>query len=167
MRRLAAKLLAVAGLCAQLASCGLTPFGRDDLDSGTTGSITPAAVPPPLPASTATAAAGAQAMPPPVAAPVVDALADSDWQAIRAAAASGMTSAATGATLDWSNLDTGNSGTLAPLAEMKRSGALSCRAFALTVSDVRGIRRYHGDACRSASDAWQLFNMTADDKTLL
>ncbi len=156
MRRMTALLFAV--LCVAvgaLSSCGLTPFGSDGVDRVTTGSITPAATPVPAPA--------ASAMPP----AIVDALADSDWQAIRAKAASDLPAAANGAELDWSNLDTGNSGTLAPLSNARPNGALSCRAFALTVSDVRGIRRYHGDACQSASDTWQLFNVTPDDKKLL
>ena len=141
--------------CGALSGCALMPFGNDGVDHVTTGSISPAATPAPLPA--------APTMPP----AIVDALADSDWQAIRAKAASDLPAAANGAELDWSNLDTGNSGTLAPLSDPRPNGALSCRAFALTVSDVRGIRRYHGDACQSASDAWQLFNMTPDDKKLL
>ncbi len=156
MRRTPLALVALLLLAGgALNGCGLTPFGNDGVDRVTTGSITPVATPSPVPAS--------PAMPP----AIVDALADSDWQVIRARAASDLATAANGAVIDWSNLDTGNSGTIAPLADPKKSGALSCRAFALTVSDVRGIRRYHGDACRSASDEWQLFNMTADDKTLL
>ncbi len=170
-------LLAALLGAAALAGCGLTPFGSDGVDSVTTGSITPAAVPappaiaaPPVAAPPPPSAAApplALVAPPPAKPAIVDALADSDWQAIRAVAASRFRTAPTGTPLDWSNPDTGNSGTVAALGDPKQSGALSCRAFVLTVSDVRGVRRYQGDACRSGEDAWQLFNMTADDKTLL
>ncbi len=178
--RLLHGLLAACLGASLLAGCGLTPFGSDGVDSVTTGSITPAAVPSPtpsaMPAPTQSAMpaplppAGpplALVAPPPAKPAVVDALADSDWQAIRAVAAGRFRTAPNGAPLDWSNPETGNSGTVAALADPKKSGALSCRAFVLTVSDVRGVRRYQGDACRSGDDSWQLFNMTADDKTLL
>lgn len=147
----------IAGLVllAGLTGCGLTPFGNDGIDSTTTGSITPAATPAP--------AAPVKPLP-----TVVDSVDPSDWEAIRDLAARRLDGAPNGVALDWSNPDTGNSGTIAALAGAKsRDSGLACRPIALTVSDVRGVRRYHGNACRVTADFWQLSDMTADDKTLL
>ncbi|SHE73606.1 outer membrane surface antigen [Kaistia soli DSM 19436] len=151
MRRIAALILFAGGL----AGCGLTPFSHDGVDTVTTGSITPAATPQPV-----------QAEPP--APTVVGSLAQSDWESIRTLAANRLADAPNGDALDWTNPDTGNEGTIAALADTRsRTGGLSCRPIALTVSDVRGVRRYHGHACRSVDGSWQLFDMSADDKALL
>ncbi|HWJ75295.1 MAG TPA: RT0821/Lpp0805 family surface protein [Kaistia sp.] len=151
MRRRAAVLVIACGL----AGCGLSPLSHDGIDSTTTGSITPAATPEPQSAQ-------------PPAPTVVGSLAQSDWETIRTLAADRLADAPNGDPLDWTNPDTGNEGTLAALADARtRTGGLSCRPIALTVSDVRGVRRYHGHACRSVDGSWQLFDMSADDKALL
>ncbi|MBZ9934784.1 hypothetical protein LB518_00635 [Mesorhizobium sp. BR1-1-16] len=151
MRRGAAILVIACGL----AGCGLSPFGHGGVDSMTTGSITPAATPEPQPVQ-------------PPAPTVVGSLAQSDWETIRTLAADRLAEAPNGDPLDWTNPDTGNEGTIAALADARiRTGGLSCRPIALTVSDVRGVRRYHGHACRSIDGSWQLFDMSADDQALL
>jgi surface antigen len=146
------KPLAGACLCLALAGCGLTPFGSDALDTTTTGSIAPSP--------------GGSPAPQPMPSPVVASLDPSDWEAIRTVSAERLATAGAGSEIDWSNPDTGNSGTIAPLAAMRPQDGLSCRPFVLTVSDVRGVRRYQASACRGV-DGWQLHDVTADDKALL
>lgn len=141
-------------LCTLVAGCGLLPVGGDgDLDPSTTGSIT---VPKP-----ATPAA-------PPKRSIVDSLDPGDWEAIRNLASTGMATSAEGSKLDWTNADTGSNGTLTPTAaSMAKADGRSCRPFALTVSDIRGIRGYRGNACRAPDGAWQLFDVTPDDRALL
>ncbi|MCX5481174.1 RT0821/Lpp0805 family surface protein [Kaistia geumhonensis] len=151
------KRLGCAFLCLALSGCGLTPFGSDALDTTTTGSIAP------VPATTtATSPVPPSAAP----SPVVASLDPSDWEAIRAVSAERLATAGAGSEIDWTNPDTGNSGTIAPLAAMRPQDGLSCRPFVLTVSDVRGVRRYQASACRGEG-GWQLHDVTADDKALL
>ncbi|WEK52347.1 MAG: RT0821/Lpp0805 family surface protein [Candidatus Kaistia colombiensis] len=136
-------------LCAGLAGCGLTPGGPEtEIDTTTTGSITPT-----VPTATRT---------------VVEAVAPSDWEHIRLTASTFIPGSANGEIIDWTNPDTGSNGTLSPVrtAQMESDGR-KCRAFALTVSDVRGIRRYKGDACRATDGMWQLFEVVPEDSALL
>lgn len=143
-------------LCAGLAGCGLTPGGPEtDIDTTTTGSIAPAAT------TTAPPATPPQRS-------VVEAVAPSDWEHIRLTASTFITGAANGEMIDWTNPDTGSNGTLSPVrtAHTEPDGR-QCRPFALTVSDVRGIRRYKGDACRAPDGMWQLFEVVPEDSALL
>jgi surface antigen len=131
-----------------LAGCGLSPVGgQAELDVGTTGSIRP--ITPAKPS-------------------IVDALAPSDWERIRLFASTSMVGTANGDVLDWTNPETGTNGTLTPTAGMRSEpDGRSCRGFALTVSDIRGIRRYRGDACRATDGMWQLFEVVPEDSALL
>lgn len=140
-------LLLIAG-CG-LSGCGLTPGGPEaDLDTMTTGSIAPA---PAAPART-----------------VVEAVAPSDWERIRLTASTFIPSATNGEIIDWTNPETGSNGTLSPLVKARNEpDGRNCRPFALTVSDVRGIRGYRGDACRATDGMWQLFEVVPEDSALL
>jgi surface antigen len=132
---------------ASLAGCSSSPGGPErGLDPMTTASI-------PKPAVQKT---------------VIDAVAPSDWERIRLVASTSMTTAPTNDVLDWTNPDTGSNGTLTPVAAARADpDGKNCRAFGLTVSDVRGIRRYRGDACRAPDGMWQLSSMVPEDSALL
>ncbi|WP_169516651.1 RT0821/Lpp0805 family surface protein [Kaistia adipata] len=144
-------ILMIAG-CG-LAGCGLAPGGPEaDLDPMTTASIAP--VRPATPAAKARS--------------VVEAVAPSDWEHIRLTASTFMPGSAKGEVIDWTNPDTGSNGTISPLASARNEpDGRNCRAFSLTVSDVRGIRRYRGDACRAPDGMWQLFEVVPEDSALL
>jgi surface antigen len=144
-------LIAACGL----AGCGLAPGGPEaELDLTTTGSITPArtaAPPAPAPARS-----------------VVEAVAPSDWEHIRLTASTFMPGSAKGEMIDWTNPDTGSNGTISPSAAARNEAdGRNCRPFSLTVSDLRGIRRYRGDACRAPDGMWQLFEVVPEDSALL
>jgi surface antigen len=99
---------------------------------------------------------------------VVEAVAPSDWERIRLTASTAMPGSANGEVIDWTNPDTGSNGTLSPLvAARNEPDGRNCRPFALTVSDVRGIRGYRGDACRAPDGMWQLFEVVPEDSALL
>ncbi|MCX5497432.1 RT0821/Lpp0805 family surface protein [Kaistia dalseonensis] len=145
---------AVIFCTAMLAGCGLTPSGAD-LDMTTTGSIAPAAAP-------------EKPSMPPTQPNVVEAVAPSDWERIRLVASTSLVGLPNGGVIDWTNPDTGSNGTISPLlAARNEPDGRNCRAFALTVSDIRGIRRYRGDACRATDGMWQLFDVTPEDSALL
>lgn len=91
-------------------------------------------------------------------------VAQSDWEALRRALTSGFLTAH--ADIDWSNAATGSNGTITPLGTAATRGKVACRAFATTVSDVRGVRRYRGEACRFGDGTWQIGDLTADDAIL-
>lgn len=98
-----------------------------------------------------------------VRAAVTDGVDPSDWETVR------RTIAEIGAdALDraWRNPKTGSSGTVTALAPEPRAGGV-CRDFATTVSDLRGIRRYRGEACRTGDAAWRLTGIIPDDSALL
>ena len=42
-----------------------------------------------------------------------------------------------------------------------------CRAFATTVNDLRGIRRYRGEACQTGDAGWRLTGIVPEDSVLL
>jgi surface antigen len=135
----AAAVGSVALLLGGCASVGL-PLGETDLarvSGETTGSI-------------------------PAKASVVDQVDPSDWEAVRRAVAAISPSVAQ-SQVEWANPDTGSTGTIAtsdPASE--RAGTL-CRPFATTVSDVRGVSRYRGEACQRSDGRWQLYGMIPDD----
>ena len=98
-----------------------------------------------------------------VASAIADGVDPSDWEAVR------RTIAEIGAeALDrvWANPRTGSSGTVTAMA-MEPRGEGICRAFATTVSDVRGVRSYRGEACRAGSAEWRITGITPDDRALL
>ena len=86
----------------------------------------------------------------------------SDWEAIRHAVAA--TAAESGVDrLPWRNPQTGSAGTIASLSAARAQGKLTCRSFATTINDQRGVRRYRGEACRHGDGGWQLYGMVAED----
>jgi surface antigen len=87
------------------------------------------------------------------------------WEAVRRTVAS-IPADAGASQVEWSNPDTGSTGTIATLnAPIDRAGVL-CRAFATTVNDARGVRLYRGQTCLRADGRWQLHGMIADDAQL-
>ena len=96
---------------------------------------------------------------------VVDRVDPSDWEAVRRRIAG--ISADEIARYDWSNPDTRSTGTITVLAVATAGSSATCRPFATTLSDTRGIRRYRGEACRRTDGRWQLFGIRADDAKLL
>ena len=87
----------------------------------------------------------------------------SDWEAVR------RTVAEIGAeALDrpWQNPRTGSSGTVSATAMEPKAGGV-CRAFTPTVNDIRGIRAYRGEACRSGAADWQIGAIVPEDSKLL
>jgi hypothetical protein len=98
-----------------------------------------------------------------VQAAVTDGVDPSDWETVRRTIAD-----IGGEALDraWRNPKTGSSGTLTAMAPEPRAGGV-CRAFATTVNDVRGIRNYRGEACRTQGAGWRLTGIIPEDSTLL
>lgn len=135
---------------ALLSGCGLSPLAeRAEVDPVTTGAI-------------------ARPAPTPVKKTVVDALDPSDWERIRLTASTTMLSSAEGDVFDWTNAETGSNGTIAASGAARQDPAAGlCRPFSLTVSDLRGIRRYRGEACRSADGMWRLIGVLPEDSALL
>lgn len=88
----------------------------------------------------------------------------SDWEAVRRVVSSAPADAASEG-LDWSNPATGSTGAVSVLALAKDDGG-RCRAFATTINDSRGIRRYRGEACRRGDGLWHLRAVTPDDAML-
>ena len=94
---------------------------------------------------------------------VTDGVDPSDWETVRQTIATIGSDAFDRA---WQNPKTGSSGTITALAAEPRAGSL-CRAFATTVNDLRGIRRYRGEACQSANAGWRLTGIVPEDSLLL
>jgi surface antigen len=134
---------AVALLAAMLGGCaGLgMPFETASRDTITTGSI-----------QKVSAKAGGPT-------------AQSDWEAVRSTIAKAMESKTQDVT--WRNPSTGSSGALSILDTPTATNDANCRNFATTMNDMRGIRRYRGEACKMANGRWQLFGVLADDSKLL
>ena len=89
----------------------------------------------------------------------------SDWEAIRRIIARLPTENSSIA--GWSNPVTGSSGEIVVLPVEASKLATKCRAFATTITDIRGIRRYRGQACQPPAGTWQLSDMAPDDTQLL
>lgn len=89
----------------------------------------------------------------------------SDWEAVRSTVAKA-TEAKT-ENVAWRNPSTGSSGTLSILATPTATNDANCRNFETTMNDMRGIRRYRGEACKMGNGRWQLFGVLADDSKLL
>ena len=111
--------------------------------------------------SVRTASAGGQS------ANAVSAVDPSDWEAVRRAVAEAIAARNTDATIEWTNPDTGSSGTISPLLATTASSSSGCRAFATTMSDARGVRHYRGDACRETDGRVRLLRVVADDPALI
>ena len=88
----------------------------------------------------------------------------SDWETVRRTVA--LIPASEARTLDWSNPDTRSTGSITVAAADDAKASAACRAFATTVSDSHGIRRYRGQACRETSGRWQLKGVAGDDAVL-
>jgi surface antigen len=89
-----------------------------------------------------------------------------DWMTVRQTLARIPVKAEAGTSLDWRNPLTNSDGTLSLLTAAAVHDGTLCRGFATTINDLRGIRRYRGDACRG-KDGWQLSGIVSDDGTLL
>jgi 17 kDa outer membrane surface antigen len=85
-----------------------------------------------------------------------------DWETIRRTAEGAPVAASR---LDWVNPTTGSSGHLAIAVGVPKDTTV-CRAFATTINDMRGIRRYRGDACAAPDGRTRLTSVVADDTTL-
>jgi surface antigen len=109
------------------------------------------------------AATGNAAKPVLASAVVTDQVEPSDWETVRRTAEGAPDDASH---LDWVNPETGSSGRLAVAAAVTDADGVVCRSFATTVNDVRGIRRYRGEACVRTDGRSQLRGVTADDATL-
>jgi surface antigen len=95
---------------------------------------------------------------------VTDRVDPSDWRMVKNALAQMPEPGVPGAEMAWQNPQTGSDGTITALASLAKGGGPACRAFATTVNDTRGIRRYRGQACKIDGD-WQLTEVTVDDGT--
>jgi surface antigen len=93
------------------------------------------------------------------------ATAPSDWEAVRTTVAKAMETKTENVT--WRNPSTGSNGELAILGTPTATNDANCRNFVTTMNDMRGIRRYRGEACKMANNRWQLFGVLADDSKLL
>jgi surface antigen len=101
-----------------------------------------------------------------VSATISDRVDPTDWLTVRQTIGRIPANAVAGTTIDWRNTLTNSDGTVSVLtAAATRKGTI-CRSFAATINDLRGIRRYRGEACRGA-DGWQLSGVAPDDGTLL
>jgi hypothetical protein len=85
-----------------------------------------------------------------------------DWETIRRTAEGAPVAASR---LDWVNPTTGSSGHLAIAVGVAKDTTI-CRAFATTINDMRGIRRYRGEACAALDGRTRLTGVVADDTTL-
>ena len=95
---------------------------------------------------------------------VTDRVDPSDWRMVKDALAQMPEPGVPGAEMAWQNPQTGSDGTITALTALAKGGGPTCRAFATTVNDTRGIRRYRGQACKIDGD-WQLTQVTVDDGT--
>ena len=145
--RIAAFLLIAASLggCARLGM----PIGVPDTDRTITGSIQKAK-PAPTPARAVVAAAD------------VD---PSDWEALRRALAVSLDKG-DAANVEWTNPDTGSSGIASAILPAVKGGIAPCRPFDTTMSDIRGVRRYSGEACKMTNGRWSIRGIKPADATL-
>lgn len=88
----------------------------------------------------------------------------SDWRMVKSALAR-IPADKPDTELAWQNPQTGSDGTITALAAMAKGGGPFCRAFATTVNDLRGIRRYRGQACQTNDGNWQLTQVSVDEGT--
>ena len=93
-------------------------------------------------------------------------VAASDWEAVRRVLGRVPADAKPDSQFAWHNNETGSDGTVSASATVVKSGS-TCRNFATTVNDVRGIRNYRGQICKPAGGEWKLYGVAADDGTLL
>jgi hypothetical protein len=101
----------------------------------------------------------------PVNAVATDMVDPSDWEVVRRAV-NDVPADAVADRIEWDNPATGSTGNVVILGlPIDRNGTL-CRPLATTVSDIRGIRRYSGDACL-INGSWRLRGIKADDAQLL
>ena len=89
----------------------------------------------------------------------------SDWETVRRTIA-GVPVTDSGR-FGWNNPGTRSSGNVTVLALGTNGNSASCRPFATTINDMRGVRGYRGRACWRADGQWYLEGVSADDTTLL
>jgi surface antigen len=137
------RAVAIGLTVVSLAGCSRLgmPFGGSDPDPQPTGAIR-------------------------IAAKVTDNVDPSDWEAIRRAVATAPIDGSDAQGIDWNNPDTGSSGVITAYPAVAEKGGALCRTLATTVNDVRGVRRYRGEACQRTDGRWQLFKIAADDSKL-
>lgn len=147
----AARIAAFLLLAAALGGCARAglPIGVPDTDRTITGSIRPAK---PAPAAPAVAVVSSYADP-------------SDWEALRRALAVSLDKGDAG-NVEWTNPDTGSSGVASATQPAVKGGVAPCRPFDTTMSDVRGVRRYSGEACKMTNGRWSLRGIRPADSTL-
>ncbi len=126
------------------------PIGVPDTDRTITGSISPAK---PAPAATPAVAVSNAYVDP------------SDWEALRRALATSLDKGSA-TNVEWNNPDTGSSGVASATLPSVKGGIAPCRPFDTTMSDVRGVRRYTGEACRMTTGRWSLRAIKAADASL-
>jgi len=61
-----------------------------------------------------------------------------------------------GTTSTWMNPDSGNSGTMTPIATYHTAGGQPCREFQQTVTIGGETHRAYGTACREADGSWRI-----------
>jgi len=91
----------------------------------------------------------------------------SDWATVRRVIAGADTKRQFSRSIDWSNPDTGTTGTITIFNTISAANDLKCHNFTTTINDSRGIRLYRGEACLMPNDRWRLFGVLADDSELL
>lgn len=115
-----------------LAGCAFLAPG---IDTGATGSVTPA----PVAASTSD--------------PVPQGVTPEDWIAARRALAEALAARDAAPSVPWENSSTATRGTVTPLV---RSGDGKCRAFLVSFVRADNEDWLQGEACRTASRGWRV-----------
>jgi len=95
-----------------------------------------------------------------------DAIEPSDLKTVLSTAAAALNSGRTDQAVAWSNPETGSSGAVTPLEAAASGDSDECRVFASTVNDMRGVRRYRGEACMRGDGAWNLMRFVPEDAEL-
>ncbi len=147
---------ALAGLMlglGSLAGCSQAgiPIGNPELASGPSPTHTRS-----MEATTTQAAAEVEA----------DSVDPSDLKTVLSTAAAALNTGRTDQALAWANPVTGSSGAVTPLEAAPTGDEATCKVFASTVNDVRGIRGYRGEACQRGDGTWNLMRFVPEDAEL-
>lgn len=95
-----------------------------------------------------------------------DAIDPADLKTVLSTAAAALNTGRTDQALAWSNADTGSTGAVTPLDIVADGDRSNCKVFASTVNDVRGVRRYRGEACMRGDGTWNLTRFVPEDEEL-
>lgn len=74
------------------------------------------------------------------------------------AAADALENAPTGATSNWTNPDSGNSGTITPVRTYQTAQGQYCREYQQTVTVAGQTQQAYGTACREPDGTWRIVN---------